>query len=39
MLSFDHYLIERVKQGDLKAFDELYCRYLKPIYGYMFINE
>lgn len=33
MLSLDHYLIERIKQGDLKAFDELYWRYLKPIYG------
>jgi len=36
MLSLDHYLIERIKQGDLKAFDELYCRYLKPIYGYIY---
>lgn len=36
MLSLDHYLIERIKQGNLKAFDELYCRYLKPIYGYIY---
>ena len=36
MLSLDHYLIERIKQSDLKAFDELYRRYLKPIYGYIY---
>jgi len=36
MLSLDHYLIERIKQGDLKAFDELYRQYLKPIYGYIY---
>jgi len=36
MLSLDHCLVERIKQGDLKAFDELYCRYLKPIYGYIY---
>lgn len=36
MLSLDHCLIERIKHGDLKAFDELYCRYLKPIYGYIY---
>ena len=36
MLSLDHYLIERIKQSDLKAFDELYRRYVKPIYGYIY---
>jgi len=36
MVSVDRYLIERTKQGNLKAFDELYCRYLKPIYGYIY---
>lgn len=36
MVSVDCHLIERTKQGDLKAFDELYCRYLKPIYGYIY---
>ncbi len=36
MLSLDYYLIERIKQSDLKAFDELYRRYLKPIYGYIY---
>jgi RNA polymerase sigma-70 factor (ECF subfamily) len=36
MLFLDHCLVERIKQGDLKAFDELYSRYLKPIYGYVY---
>ncbi|RLE07132.1 hypothetical protein DRZ78_03495 [Candidatus Aerophobetes bacterium] len=36
MISLDQCLVERVKHGDLKAFDELYCRYLKPIYGYVY---
>lgn len=36
MLFLDHYLVERIKQSDLKAFDELYRRYLKPIYGYIY---
>jgi len=36
MLSLDRCLIERIKQGDLEAFDELYRRYLKPIYGYVY---
>jgi len=36
MLSLDQYLIERIKQGDLESFDELYRQYLRPIYGYIY---
>lgn len=36
MLSLDRCLVERIKRGDLEAFDELYRRYLKPIYGYVY---
>lgn len=33
-----HILVERVKDGDLKAFDELYTRFLTPIYRYVYFR-
>lgn len=33
MLSLDRCLVERIKRVDLETLDELYRRYLEPIYG------
>ena len=33
-----HALVRRVKNGDLRAFDELYTRFLTPIYRYVYFR-
>jgi len=36
MRETDEDLVQKVKEGDLRAFDELYARYLNPIYRYIY---